>query len=683
MKLLTLSLENFQGLKKEQFNFDGKDGILFGNNATGKSTVNNAFTWLLFDKAANGAKNYTPKTKSKDGDMHYLNHAAEGVFELNDGQILTLKKIYHEVYKTKRGSATEEFSGHTTDYYIDGVPSSEKEYSKTILQICGEPEQTKVLTMPHYFPEDMAWADRRKILIDVCGDVSDDDVIKGSPELKDFEKYLLKPGTKDQRYTVDEYKKIALAKKSDISKQRQDIPGRIDEVQRAIPDTSGINVDAIKAEIKALEIKKQEHEVKKSDLISGNTVSAEIRKKIADVHVDIAEARAKHAEENTDINADIRKAVSQLEEQEWNLYKRIGDIKSEISSKSIDLERIKKLRQDIYDEYMEKQSVVWDDKKEMCPTCKRPLPMDAIEDMKNDFNVVKSNALEEINERGKRLASKEMIADIEKEIERLTTEKTNHQTDYKLISEQIKDLKAKVKKPVPFEDTEEYKSLKEKLSALKSKEHDADDVLKDQIAEQTEEIQRINGLIREQENAISKLDQAKELNKRISELEALDKELLQTFEKVEQGLYLCEVFTKTKVSMLDDKINSKFSQVRFRLFIEQQNGGIKEDCEVMIPSADGKMVPFTFANSAARMNAGLEIIDTLSKHWGLTLPVFIDNAEAVQKLIPMDTQIIQTVVPLAWDKLDQDTKDVYKIKYGAYAEGEYSKKYNKLVLETN
>ncbi len=140
------------------------------------------------------------------------------------------------------------------------------------------------------------------------------------------------------------------------------------------------------------------------------------------------------------------------------------------------------------------------------------------------------------------------------------------------------------------------------------------------------------------------MDTAKSQQKRIDELQASEKRLSGEYEELEKGLYLCELFIKTKVKKLDEKINGKFKSLRFRLFQDQINGGLQEDCEVMIPSEGGRMVPFNFANNAARINAGLEIIETLSKHWNITMPVFIDNAESVTKLMQMDTQIIRLVV---------------------------------------
>jgi hypothetical protein len=240
MKLIRLKLENFQGIKSAEFKFDGHSASIYGDNATGKTTVYNAVTWLLFDRASTNAKNFTPKTKGANGDLHYLDHAAEAEFNVG-GRHITLRKVYHENYKKKRGSATEEFDGHSVDYYVDGVPTKEKDFQLTLLAFCGSAEKMKMLTMPDYFPEQLPWDARRTILLEICGDVDDDMVIASTPELKDLPEYLQMPGSTIQRYSVEDYKKIAQTTKTDINKQIQAIPGRIDEATRAIPDTTGID----------------------------------------------------------------------------------------------------------------------------------------------------------------------------------------------------------------------------------------------------------------------------------------------------------------------------------------------------------------------------------------------------------------------------------------------------------
>ena len=161
----------------------------------------------------------------------------------------------------------------------------------------------------------------------------------------------------------------------------------------------------------------------------------------------------------------------------------------------------------------------------------------------------------------------------------------------------------------------------------------------------------MDGAIRDERDKQMQLTMAENQHRRIAELEKQEKRLGGEFEELEKGLYLCDLFTKKKVSALTERINGKFKRVRFRLFIEQLNGGLKEDCEVMIPRDDGTLVPYTFANNAARINAGLEIINTLAEHWNIRMPVFIDNAESVTHLENSDTQIIRLVVSEADKKL--------------------------------
>lgn len=74
MKLLRLTLNNFQGIKSLTLEFNGSSASVYGDNATGKTTVYNALTWLLFDKASTGVKNFTPKTRGSDDDAECIVH---------------------------------------------------------------------------------------------------------------------------------------------------------------------------------------------------------------------------------------------------------------------------------------------------------------------------------------------------------------------------------------------------------------------------------------------------------------------------------------------------------------------------------------------------------------------------------------------------------------------------------
>jgi DNA repair exonuclease SbcCD ATPase subunit len=645
MKLIALKLYNFQGLREEEFKLDGHSASIYGDNATGKTTVFNAITWLLFDKASTGAKNYSPKTKGPDGDLHNQEHSAKATFSLEDGRIVTFEKIYHEVYKKKRGSATEEFDGNTIDYYIDGVPVKEKEYSATLIALCGgSPEKMKMLTMPHYFPEEMTWDARRKILLEICGDVSDEDVIRSTEDLKGLQDYLLMPGTTNQYYTVDEYKKIAGAKKTEINKQLQGIPGRIDEAQRAMPNIMGLNASAIENALKSLTKQRSDLEIERAQAMNGDLAFASLRNSIAEANAELSEARTAHLTQGAAMNESIYAVISQAKMLQSKAKSSLQDAKTDFENVTRKISNLNQRRADLVNEYMAIQQETWDEGKETCPTCHQALPEESIQKLREDFNLSRGKRLENINARGQKEASKEMIEQLQATVKELQDKMSEYTNAVQDQEEHLVNLQSQIKQPVPFENTEQYLQIMAKISDLRKSEEDKGATISQLASGQDEKIRFIQAKISEQEESRSKINIVNIQKERIKELEAQEKKLAAEYEQLEQGIYLCEVFIKTKVNMLTEKINDKFQNVRFRLFVEQQNGGVKEDCEVMIPAEGGRMVPFTFANNAARINAGLEIIDALSSHWGITMPVFVDNAESVTRLLDMSTQVIRLVV---------------------------------------
>lgn len=643
MKLLNLNLSNYQGLRALSLDFGGKSASIYGDNATGKTTVYNAITWLLFDRPSTDVKNYTPKTKGADGDLHHLLHSAEASFAADDGRIVTLKKVYHEIYKKKRGSAREEFDGHTVDYYLDGVPAREKEYTAAVLALCGgDAEHIKMLTMPDYFAEGMPWDARRRILLEVCGDVSDADIIAAHDELAELPTFLQMPGS-TQSYTIDAYKKVASAKRSDINKELAEIPARIDEAARGIPDTDGLSAAQIEANIEALRRQIDEAMQEKSALQFGNTAAVAIVGEIAKKKTELSEAQARHISAENEKNAAVDTKLDALLKAISSLRKKIDDKSSEIRKNLADRELIERKRKALLDEYMKSAETVWNESDGICPTCHRPLPEEQVARMREEFNQRKSEKLEEINRRGKEEASKDMIAKLDTAYAALDLERSSLKTDMAAKQEEMYRLQGN-RVYVNFEDTEEYRKISKALADLQAQQADAYRV----ASEATVSVDaKITGLQQRLKDELAKrmaIKVGEAQKQRIAELEEREKKLAADYERIEQGIYLCDVFTKLKVAALTDKINDKFSAVRFRLFQDQINGGVKDDCEVMIPREDGALVPYTFANNAARINAGLEIINTLSAHWGIQMPVCIDNAESVTRLRHTDAQVIRLVV---------------------------------------
>lgn len=652
MKIMSLSLENFQGIRALSLDFSGNSANVYGENATGKTTIYNAITWLLFGKSSTGAKNFTPKTRIGNEDMHNADHAVEAVFALDDGVIIRLRKVYHEIYRRKRGSAAEEFNGHGTDYFVDGVPHIETEYNKLLERYCGGPTVMMMLTMVNYFPEVMTWSDRRKLLLDVCGDISDDDVMEQDGELYKFAAMLHKPGGAGQLYTVDEYSAIAKRKMTDINNQIQSIPARVDEARRAIPDMSMYAADAHIYDIAKLaqiadHIRQQISDLRTS--LNGSDLSIS-EKQIAERKLDaerkLAVAERAHIAATRDKLSDT---MARKSEAERLMYEALSDTRKyseKVRQLTSDLQRMREKRACLYARYQETFSQDWDGET-TCPICKRQFPDEMIIHAHEEFNLHKSKQLEAINQDGQS-CSKELIAQREAELLEAQEQLANAQVAADTNKQLAADLQREIDAAPKFETTSAYAQCQKAISDARSAETTLNHAA-GTVREETEaKIRDLEGRLRANEERSAKLRLSAQQNERIAELQKQEKQLASEYERLEHDIYLCELFMRTKASMLSDMINSKFRSVRFRLFIEQVNGGLKEDCEVMIPAPGGALVPYATANNAGRINAGLEIIGALSAHFGVSLPIIIDNAESVTHIhADPNMQIIGLVVSAA------------------------------------
>lgn len=640
MKLLKIKLQNFQGVKDAEFDFGGKSASIYGDNATGKTTVFNAFTWLLFDKASTGAKNFSPKTEG----THDLDYVAEALIETDDGAQVDLRKVFHEVYKKKRGSQTKEFSGHTTDCFIDGVPVSATQFADRVRSLVGTEEQMRMLTMPDYFPATLAWQKRREILLQVCGNVSDADVISKTAELTGahFSDMLRVPGDTDRSYTVEEFRKILTENRKKLNAELTAIPERIDEAEKAIPDTGTDTADSL--ENARREAQRGLDEAEALAASDSNDAASEISVSISNARLELSEARRKYSEATAAQNEDTTRKIAEIHSEITGLQKKGFSLRSELSRKKIEIEDAEKKRSTLIDEFNLVSSQRWDDSKAVCPTCHRPYDPDKAAELKAEFNKNRSEKLLEIAERGKKV-DRRIIAAMKEDLQKSQNELDGITQKYAVLTEQAEALKEKMIVPEPFENTMQGKALAQKIADLQAKVSDADAVRKEAESVRQQAVQEKREALQKIMDRIADLRTAERQKDRIEVLRGTQKELAKTFEQTERLLHLCDVFTRAKVDMLDDRINSRFSSLRFRLFDEQINGGIKDCCEVLIPSSDGTLVPYATANNAAKINAGLEIIHTLASAWNIWIPVMVDNAEAVTHLTEYpDMQIIRLVV---------------------------------------
>jgi DNA repair exonuclease SbcCD ATPase subunit len=639
MKLLSLTLKNFKGIKSFTLEAQGCDISVFGDNATGKTTLADAFMWLLFDKDSQNRKDFEIKTLGPDGEPeHGLEHTVEAILELEDGRYLALKKVFKEKWTKKRGSATAEFTGHTTDYYLDGVPVKKKEYDEKIAEIADE-EIFRLLTDPRYFNEVLHWQKRRELLLEVCGDVSDEEVINSKSDLSKLSEIL---GNR----TIEQHRKVIQARRAEINKELQKIPVRIDEVKRGLPNIDDItNPDELPNDIAKLreELRSKQEELAQAK--AGGQV-AEKTKELRLIEGQILDLRNKHRQALDEKAGEKRRELAAIQGEIFKARADINAKESDLTSyeaeiKSLD-EKLGKLRTDWY---KENERAFEFEQSETCPTCGQPLPQEQLQEAREkalaQFNKAKAEKLEAISAEGKRLkdmktASEENLAYVRRELEKAKAELAELEQKESVIKTEIDNI---VQGAEPVETTPEYVRLQKQHEELQEQIRQAQADVSTTVAAIQKEADEISGAIQALEQTQARLEARGSGLKRIEELKAEERKLAAEYEELEQQLYLTEEFIRTKVQLLEDKINSKFRMARFKLFDVQVNGAISETCETTYNG-----VPYSNLNNGARLNIGLDIINTLAEHYDFAPPVWLDNAESVTDILPTRGQQIRLVV---------------------------------------
>ena len=641
MKLINMKLENFKGIRHLEIPFNGLNRVFRGTNGAGKSTVADAQSWLLTGKKSDANENLDPKTIGPEGYLHNLEHSVECKYELDDRSLITLKKVFKEKYTKKRGSTTSEFSGHVVEYYMDDVPVKQKQFDEYLANIFKSAENILMLSNINYFAN-MDWKKRRKILLEMCGDYSDDYIIANNPELIELKAILLKDGTNDQYYTVDEFMKMTKERMKKTNSDIQMIPARIDEASRAIPDVSSLDKDSIQNQIDGIEAKINELNIEKLSLSSSDQERMK-QERIHEIQMEIKDARIAFADEHSKKSRKYQEQINLLSSKINDLQLRLSSIDSRKRNAENDMNYMINQRNKLLEEYKEVQMKEWDTSKEVCPTCGRELPAEQIDELKAKFNLDKHNKLTEINQRGQSV-SKGAIEEQKAAIAKLDKEKDTIGTEIILYKKQLSQLEESKPKPKLFESTEMYHALNQKLREAQNMIVDDLNITRKQELE--ENISNLNEEKKLLEKELSLFATVDYQNKRIDELKKTQKILSENYEKMEYEIHLCEEFVKTKVNMITENINQYFKNVRFKLFETQINGGLKECCDVMVPAKGGVYVPFNNgSNRGANMNAGLEMISVLSRYIGTSLPVFVDNAESVVDLNSYyNMQIIKLIV---------------------------------------
>lgn len=623
MKLTKLELLNFKGLKSFTINLNG-DVVIRGDNATGKTTVFDSVCWLLFGKDSLDRADFEIKTLDGGEPIHKVNHEVTATFTLDEGGTVELKRVYREKYSSPRGGDIT-LTGHTTDYFVDGVPKKEKEYKEIVNTLIDE-SIFKLITNPLYFNETYSWQNRRKLLLEMCGDIDDISVINSHDDLRRLAELL-------EGRTVDDHRKVVAAKKTAINKELDMIPVRIDEAMRNKPEIASDKAKLIR-DIETLSAGIDEVEKQKA-IIQNGFSSTEKESKIRDIKRQLEVQSHK-------VLSDYHKQKQRLrDEYEASLTKlkmvevdrdRCADRRDELN-KEIEREskRIATLQSE-FDTFNAQQF-----NKESCPTCGQALPADKQAALEAEFNTNKSKKLEEwkglIESAVKLKANYEEQQEImSSKIDSLTTEVSQYSDAYNV---KFKEYEAYSEPNV--EDDPVYTDLKAQLFLLEIDDEPGAEA--EELAKLDEELSSMKSKKAGLETELNKFKLIDDINHRILELENQQQKLVAEKNALDEAAFLMDEFIKAKVNMLEENINSRFKLARFKMFNVMLNGNVEECCETTY-----KGVSYRSMNNAARINVGLDIINALTSYYKVNAPVFIDNAEAVTEFVPVNSQTIKLIV---------------------------------------
>lgn len=665
VQIKAICASNFKGAN---FTFEpnGVSADIFGDNATGKTTVADAIHWVLFDKDSKNKKDFAIKTLNDDGtEQHNGEHTASLTLIVDSAEI-ALKKTFREKWTKKRGSAEKEFTGHETKYWVDDVPATKKDYTAKVAEIIDE-GTFKLLTNPLYFSEEMKWDERRQLLMQL-ENVTDEDVTAAAPELAELLFAL-------QGKSFDDYKKVVAEKKKLINAEIKEIPPRISELQGQLSyagDTAPkkARITEIEQEIDALN--------EQMAAIKNGGAIAQKKAEINDIRAKALELKSNFQLAANDATNALRTRVQEEESNLFIMQRKHRDIENAIETEKAKLpaiaEKIASLEAEKAEKITEYRALkalefTFEDAC-TCPTCKQELPAEQVEAARTTaleaFNLDKSEKLAKNIHVGKQIAGEIGTLQVQQQdtnlkIGDLEADKERSLKDIEKKQQQLEkfvsDLKKAESETANVEDDEQYKALIAKGIALDAEIKQLEEHAQDALTGVQEQKQQLIAERNQLNSEVAKTANADAINARIEELEQNERDLAAQYEKIEMQLFQIEEFMRVKCELLEEKVNSHFKLVTFKLFDQQVNGALVETCEVLVNG-----VPFSSGlNNAARINAGIDIINTISKRYGITAPLVIDNAEAVTKVIDTDAQVIRLIVSAADKVLRMVTKTTQEV----------------------
>lgn len=642
LTLLSLTLSNFKGAKFREINFNPDITNIYGRNRTGKTTTFDAYKYVMTGKNSQEVTQFEIKPLDENNvPLRRAEYSVTAVM-MEDDMKQKFTRTMREKWTKPRGQEEEVYSGDVTDYFYNDVQINKAGYEEKLASIISEP-MLKLLSDPYYF-NNMNWVDRRRGLFSMVSHITDESIAAGNP---DFEEII-----KNQK-DLEQYKRMLAAHRKQYEEKRAEYPIRINELQQQIEKwRESVEPEAELRE--AIEKINQEIAVIDDSLADINkTLQLRNEEKIRrnnelnGAKTALANFEFKKKQEFQFAQNEKRQALINIEASLSNAKRKVENINNSINMENLTLQtrenKLKELRQN-YDKKDTEVMPPFNEEDLKCKLCMRLLEgndLDAVkEKLTSDYNSKKAKALVDLQTEGKNANA--LVTQKKQEIEVLNAQLKNAEAIVQEASDKLAVAKAESGEVKVF-DIEEVKLTSEWLE-LNQKVIDLSIAPSEDEGkiDNTEIIENRKSLYAQVEACKKKLavhDSIANTNERINELIEKEKALIQEIADVERNENILSEFTRHKINTIEESLNSMFTGVTFKMYDRLNSGELRECCETLVNG-----VPFPDVNTADQVNAGLSIINTFSLHYNIYAPIFIDQAEGVNELIPTASQMIRLVV---------------------------------------
>lgn len=575
IRIQKLRLKNFKGIKELEIDFEGRNTNIYGRNATGKTTIFDAFKWLFFDKDSNDRTKFNVKTLDKNNEpIHYLEHEVEATL-LIDNQEMNFRRRLKEKWVKKRGQEKEEYAGtDESSYWIDEVPVQLKDYNEKINSLIAE-RKFKLITDPIYFNQ-IEWKERRTILESISkSNITDEEIMNANEQFNTLKDSL-------QGREIEDYQKIVSEKIKKLEEEKKDIPSRIDELTKTLITEHNIDYDKLEEEKAKYNEELNNIESKMTDIQARAKENMNTVNKLSTAKNELNNLKFKlETEHNSKNSAEL----INLTNDKSILESKIRANKQELEERETKIEQDNKKKEELYAEWdkVDKTKLEFSENDFKCPTCKREYEQATTEELKakliENFKYHQDNEKTRINSEGQ--AINKRLEENNTAVERLQKVINEQEQNLNEVQKKIEELEKQKANEKAFDVTENAE-YKEKAAQVESLQQEVDKL----TSEDTTEIQNRKKEILEQINSIdmqlNNRDTQEKTKARIVELEQQEEEISQKIQELEAQQYQIEQFTRTKIELLENAINSNFNVVKFRLFEKQKNGGMKECCDTLV-----------------------------------------------------------------------------------------------------